>query len=71
MPPSQKARFRDRSTDVVSSPRSHSREDSTEKLLNAKRAATFREEEGESSVAEADQCEQSADISCSANSKNY
>ncbi|XDV16124.1 hypothetical protein PO909_015963 [Leuciscus waleckii] len=46
-------------------------EDSTEKLLNAKRAATLREEGRESSMAEADQCEQSANISCSANSKNY
>ena len=59
------------STDVMLSPRSHNREDSTEKLLNAKRAATLREEGRESSMAEADQCEQSANISCSANSKNY
>jgi len=56
-----------RSTDVMPSPQSHS----TEKLLNAKRAATLREEGRESSMSEADQCEQSAKISCSTNSKNY
>lgn len=61
-----------RSTDVMSSPRSHNREDSTEKLLNAKRAATLREEgRAVCSMAEADLCEQSAKVSCSANSKNY
>ncbi|XP_042610124.1 uncharacterized protein LOC109111517 isoform X7 [Cyprinus carpio] len=61
-----------RSTDVVmSSPQSHNRKDNSEKLLNAKSTVTLREEERESSVAEDDQCVQSAKISCTANSKNY
>lgn len=60
-----------RSTDVVmSSPQSHNRKDNSEKLLNAKSTVTLREEERESSVAEDDQCVQSAKISCTANSKN-
>ncbi len=60
-----------RSTDVHISPQSHNRKDRSEKHLNAKGTATLREEERESSVAEEDQCVQSAKISCSANSKNY
>ncbi len=60
-----------RSTDVRISPQSHNRKDCSEKHLNAKSTATLREEERESSVAEEDQCVQSAKISCSANSKNY
>lgn len=61
-----------RSTDVVmSSPQSHNRKDNSEKLLNAKSTVTLREEERESSVAEDEQCVQSAKISCTANSKNY
>lgn len=60
-----------RSTDVFISPQSHNRKDSSETILNAKSTATLREEERESSVAEEDQCVQSAKISCSANSKNY
>ncbi len=61
-----------RSTDVLISPhQSHNRKDRSEKHLNAKSTATLREEERESSVAEEDQCVQSAKISCSANSKNY
>ncbi|KAL0146648.1 hypothetical protein M9458_057988, partial [Cirrhinus mrigala] len=61
-----------RSADVLmSSPRSHKEQDSSEKHLNAKRAAVLREELRESSVAKEDQCVQSAKISRSANSKNY
>ncbi len=60
-----------RSTDVLISPhQSHNRKDRSEKHLNAKSTATLREEESESSVAEEDQCVQSAKISCSANSTN-
>ncbi|XP_051743094.1 uncharacterized protein LOC127508770 isoform X1 [Ctenopharyngodon idella] len=55
----------------MQSPRSHNGEESSEKILNANRAAALREEGRESSMAEADQCVQSAKISCSLNSKNY
>lgn len=60
-----------RSRDVVmQSPRSHNGEYISEKILNANSAAALREEGRESNMAEADQCMQSANISCSLNSKN-
>lgn len=56
-----------RSADVLmSSPRSHKEQDSSEKHLNAERAAVLRGELRESNMAE-DQCVQSDKISCSAN----